>query len=47
MFFSEQEDGYGKAKKIVIGASTALLIMGISWFIVTYIFSVYEITTDT
>lgn len=47
MFFSEQEEWYDKAKKIVIGASIALLIMGISWFIVTYIFSVYEITTET
>ncbi len=45
MFFTEQEDGLTKAKKILKWVFIALIVMGVSYFIVSFIFYLYHITT--
>lgn len=40
MFFSKEEEGYSKAKKILKGVAIALAIMWLSWFIVSFFFYV-------
>lgn len=47
MFFSEQEDGLTRAKKILKWVLIALIVMGVSYFIVSFIFYLYNITTWT
>ncbi|NOZ44499.1 MAG: hypothetical protein GXP45_05180 [bacterium] len=47
MFFGEEEEGLNKAKKIIKGVLVALVVMGISYFIVSFIFYLYNITTGT
>jgi len=42
MFFSKQEDGLAKAKKILIGVVVALLIIGLAWFIVALAFNIFQ-----
>lgn len=42
MFFSEQEAGFAKAKKILTGAFIALAIIALSWFIVSFLFGVFQ-----
>jgi hypothetical protein len=42
MFFSKQEDGFAKAKKILIGVVVALLIIGLAWFIVALAFNIFQ-----
>ncbi len=44
MFFSKEEEGFSKAKKILKGVAIALAIMGLSWFIVSFFFSVQQQT---
>ena len=41
IFFSKDEEGFKKAKKILIGVAMALGILGVSRFIVSYFFSVF------
>lgn len=43
MFFSKQEEGFDKAKKILISTTIALLLIGLSWFIIAFIFSLFNI----
>lgn len=47
MFFTAEEEGLAKAKKILKGILIALVVMGISYFIVSFIFFIYNITTGT
>ncbi|MEI7562239.1 MAG: pilin [bacterium] len=41
IFFSKDEEGVKKAKKILTGVAIALAIMGLAWFIVSYFFNVF------
>lgn len=41
IFFSKDEEGIKKAKKILTGVTIALAIMGVSWFIVSYLFDIF------
>lgn len=41
IFFSKDEEGIKKAKKILTGVAIALAIMGVSWFVVSYLFDVF------
>lgn len=41
MFFSKQEDWLAKAKKILIGVTIALVILGIARFIVALAFNIF------
>jgi len=43
MFFSDQEEWFAKAKEILKWASIALFIIGLSWFIISFLFSVIGI----
>lgn len=43
MFFSAQDEGFEKAKNILKGASIALFIIGLSWFLISFLFSVIGI----
>lgn len=45
IFFSKQEEGVGKAKKMLMGVAIALAVMGLSRLIVSYFFNLYSITT--
>ncbi len=42
MFFQKQEEGFAKAKKILIGVAIALVIMGLSWVLVSFFFEIYS-----
>jgi len=44
MFFSEQEEWLTRAKKIMIWVAIALTVMGISYFIVEFIFYLYKVS---
>ena len=41
IFFSKDEEGIKKAKKILTGVGIALAIMGLSWFVVSYLFDFF------
>ncbi|HMT00720.1 MAG TPA: hypothetical protein PKC14_00180 [Candidatus Absconditabacterales bacterium] len=41
MFFAEQEKGFNKAKQMVRGTAIALGILFLSWFIISYLFTVF------
>lgn len=41
MFFQKGEEGFTKAKKILIGVAIALVIMALSWLIVSFFFEIY------
>ncbi len=43
MFFSDQEEWFAKAKEILKGASIALFVIGLSWFIISFLFNVIGI----
>ncbi len=43
MFFSDQDEWFAKAKAILKGASIALFIIGLSWFIISFLFNVIGI----
>lgn len=45
MFFEKGEEGFAKAKKILIWVAIALTIMALSWLIVSFFFQIY--TTET
>ncbi|MFA7298450.1 MAG: pilin [Candidatus Absconditabacterales bacterium] len=45
IFFSKGEDGVAKAKKILIGVGIALAVMGLSWFIASFFFDLYNTVT--
>ncbi len=47
MFFSEQEEGLTKAKKILKGVWIAITIMFLSYFIVSFIYFVYGTAAGT
>lgn len=40
MFFSDQDEWFAKAKEILKWASIALFIIGLSWFIISFLFNV-------
>lgn len=42
IIFSEDEEGITKAKNTVKGASIAILIISVSWFIVSFLFDLYD-----
>lgn len=42
IFFSKDDEGLSKAKKIVQNAAIAIAIIAVSWFIVTFLFNIYE-----
>ena len=42
MFFQKQEEGFAKAKKILIWVAIALVIMWLSWVIVSFFFEIYS-----
>ncbi|MFZ2150868.1 MAG: hypothetical protein WAZ12_03900 [Candidatus Absconditicoccaceae bacterium] len=42
IFFIKQEEGVAKARKMLIGVFIALVIMGLSWLIVSLIFDIYK-----
>lgn len=45
MFFTtDHEEGFSRARKTVINAVIALVVIALSWFIVRWLFSIYEIT---
>lgn len=41
MFFQKEEEGFEKAKKILIGVAIALVVMALSWLIVSFFFEIY------
>lgn len=41
MFFAEQESGFNKAKQMVKGTAIALGILFLSWFIISYLFTIF------
>jgi len=43
----DSEEWYTSAKKIVSNAALALVIIGISWFLVSWFFSIYSATLST
>jgi len=43
MFFSDQDEWFAKAKEILKWASIALFIIGLSWFIISFLFNVIGI----
>lgn len=43
MFIGDQEEGFTKAKNILKGASIALFIIGLSRFIISFLFNVIGI----
>ena len=45
MFFKEHEEGRTQAKKIIKGVLIAIVAMWVSFFIVSFIFYLYQITT--
>ena len=45
IFFSKWEDGVAKAKKILIWVAIALVVMGLSRFIVSFFFNVFKKVT--
>lgn len=47
MFFSQAEEALTRAKKIFVWVMIALWVMGVSYFITTFIFFIYEKTTST
>ncbi len=42
MFFQKGEEGFTKAKKILIGVAIALVVMALSWLIVSFFFQIYS-----
>ncbi|MBQ7074259.1 hypothetical protein IJM86_04270 [bacterium] len=42
MFFSDDKEGLDKVKKNIKGIMIALLILGLSWAIVSFIFNFYQ-----
>lgn len=42
IFFVKQEEWVAKAKKMLIGVFIALAIMWLSWFIVSFVFDIYN-----
>ncbi|MDR2415101.1 MAG: hypothetical protein LBD75_00325 [Candidatus Peribacteria bacterium] len=42
MFFTEDTKGIETVKKNLIGVAIALVILGLSWFIVSFIFNLYN-----
>lgn len=42
MLFAWEEEWFAKAKQYVIWAAIALWLLALSWFIVSFIFSIYE-----
>jgi hypothetical protein len=47
MFFKEEEEGRTQAQKIIKWVLIAIAVMWISYFIVSFIFYIYQITTWT
>lgn len=47
IFFAKWDEWVAKAKKMLIGVMIALVIMGLSRFIVSYFYNIYSITTGT
>ena len=45
IFFGKEEENVGKAKKILKGVAIALIVMGLSWFIVSFFFDIFKKTT--
>jgi len=45
IFFSKGDEAVTKAKKILIGVGIALAIMGLSWFIASFFFNIYNTVT--
>lgn len=41
MFFEKGEEGFAKAKKILIWVAIALVVMALSWLIVSFFFEIY------
>ena len=46
MFFSEQEAGFTKAKKMLRGAVLALIIIGLSRSIISFLFGVFGVVSN-
>ncbi len=46
MLFSSEEDGIAKARKYIVWAAIAIAILGVSWFIVSWIFYAYRVIQD-
>lgn len=42
MLFSEDEEGIATARTTVRSAAIAIAILGVSWLIVTFLFSIYD-----
>lgn len=42
MFFQKQEEGFAKAKKILIWVAIALVVMWLSWVLVSFFFEIYS-----
>ena len=42
VIFAKDEEGVTKARKTVQGAAIAIAIIAVSWFIVSFLFSLYE-----
>lgn len=42
VMFAKDDEGIGTARKTVQWAATAIAIIAISWFLVTFLFSIYE-----
>ncbi len=45
MFFAKDEEGFGKAKKMLKWVTIALVIMWLSWIIVTFLFETQKTLT--
>ena len=43
MFFSSHEDWFNKAKKYVLNSSIAILVIGVSWLIVSFVFYIVDV----
>lgn len=42
IFFGKSDDGVANARKTVVWAAIALLIIGVSWFVVNFLFYIYN-----
>jgi len=42
MLFTSEEDWIAKAKKYIFGAALAIFILGLSWFITSFIFYIFN-----
>lgn len=46
MFFSDQEKGADSARKTILGVTYAIFILGLSWFIISFIFNIFNTVKD-